>query len=81
MFFRPSNALLLAGAKLKSTYKSLELTTAARFPTVIHHTPTKFYNRGGQTCSMYEPHIIKPKLQEPQHKNLKTRIYLQSTLL
>jgi len=44
MFFRPSNALLLAGAKLKSTYKSLELTTAARFPAVIHHTPTKFYS-------------------------------------
>jgi len=40
------------------------------------------YIRGGQTCSMYEPHIIKPKLQkEPQHKNIKTRIYLQSTLL
>jgi len=28
----------------KSTYKSLELTTASRLPTVIHHTPTKFYN-------------------------------------
>jgi len=44
MFFRPNNALLLAGTKLKSTYKSLELTTATRLPTVIHHTPTKFYN-------------------------------------
>jgi len=21
------------------------------------------YNRGGQTCSMYEPHVVKPKLQ------------------
>jgi len=21
------------------------------------------YMRGGQTCSMYEPHIVKPKLQ------------------
>jgi len=21
------------------------------------------HNRGGQTCSMYEPHIVKPKLQ------------------
>jgi len=21
------------------------------------------YSRGGQTCSMYEPHIVKPKLQ------------------
>jgi len=28
MFFRPNNALLLAGTKLNSTYKSLELTTA-----------------------------------------------------
>jgi len=28
--------------KLKSTYKSLELTTATRLPTVIHHTPN-FY--------------------------------------
>jgi len=28
MFFRPNNSLLFAGAKLKSTYKSLELTTA-----------------------------------------------------
>jgi len=44
MFFRPNNALLLAGTKLKSTYKSLELTTATRLPTVIHHTPTKLYN-------------------------------------
>jgi len=26
------------------TYKSLELTTATRLPTVINHTPTKFYN-------------------------------------
>jgi len=38
--FRPNNSILLAGTKLKSTYKSLELTTA----TVIHHTPIKFYN-------------------------------------
>jgi len=30
MFFRPNKALLLAGKKLKSTYNSLELTTAIR---------------------------------------------------
>jgi len=42
--FRPNNALLLAGTRLKSTYKSLELTTATRLPTVIHNTPTKLYN-------------------------------------
>jgi len=42
MFFRHNNALLLAGTKLKSTYKNLELTTATRLPTVIHHTPSKF---------------------------------------
>jgi len=30
---------------LKSTYKSLELTTATGLPTVIHHTPT-FYGSG-----------------------------------
>jgi len=40
MFFRSNNALLLAGTILKSTYKSLELTTPTRLPTVIHHTPT-----------------------------------------
>jgi len=28
MFFRPNNSLLLAGTKLNSTYKSLEVTTA-----------------------------------------------------
>jgi len=39
MVFRPNNAILLAGTKLKSIYKSLELTTASRLPTVIHHTP------------------------------------------
>jgi len=44
MFFRPNNALLLSGTKLNSTYKSLELTTATRLPTVINHIPTKFYN-------------------------------------
>jgi len=44
MLFRPNNAILPPGTKLKSTYKSLELTTATRLPTVIHHTPTKFYN-------------------------------------
>jgi len=44
MFFRLNNALLLAGKKLKSTYKTLELATATRLPTVIHHIPTKFYN-------------------------------------
>jgi len=44
MFFRPNNVLLLAGTRLKGTYESLELTTATRLPTVIHHTPTKFYN-------------------------------------
>jgi len=38
MFFRPNKALLLADKKLKSTCKSLELTTAIRLPTVIHHT-------------------------------------------
>jgi len=32
MFFRPNNALLVAGTKLKSTYKSLELTTVTRLP-------------------------------------------------
>jgi len=37
-FFRPNKALLLAGKKLKSTSKSLELTTATRLPTVTHHT-------------------------------------------
>jgi len=42
--FRPNNAILLAGTKLKSTYKSLELTTATRLPIAIHHIPTKFYN-------------------------------------
>ena len=40
MFFRPNNAILLASTKLKSFYKSLELTTATRLPTVIHHAPT-----------------------------------------
>jgi len=44
MFFRPNNAILLAGTKLKNTYKSSELTTAIHLPTVIHHTPTQFYN-------------------------------------
>jgi len=44
MFFRANNAILLAGTKLKSFYKSLELTTATRLPTVIHYAPTKFYN-------------------------------------
>jgi len=43
MLFRPNNALSLAGTKLNSTYKSLELTTATRLSTVIHHIPTKFY--------------------------------------
>jgi len=44
MSFRPNNALLLTSTKLNSTYKSLELTTDTRLPTVIHHTPTKFYS-------------------------------------
>jgi len=43
MFFRPNNALSLAGTKLYSTYKSLELITATRLPPVIHHIP-KLYN-------------------------------------
>jgi len=41
-------------------------------------------SRGGQTCSMYQRHGGCRKTisdQEPQHKNLKTQIYLQSTLL
>jgi len=44
MFFRPNNALLLAGTKLKITYKTSELTTVTRLPIAIHHIPTKFYN-------------------------------------
>jgi len=36
-FLRPNKAHVLAGKKLKSTYKSLELTTGTRLPTVIHH--------------------------------------------
>ena len=43
MFFRPNKALLVAGTKLKSTYKSLELTAAIRLATDIHHIPSKFY--------------------------------------
>jgi len=44
MLFRPNKALLVEGTKRKCTYKSLELTTAIRLPTVIHHIPSKFYN-------------------------------------
>jgi len=44
MFFRPNNAILLASTKLKSFYKSIELTTVTRLPTVIHHATTKFYD-------------------------------------
>jgi len=44
MHFKLNNARLLAGTKLKSTYKSLEPTTATRLHTVIYHTLTKFYN-------------------------------------
>jgi len=44
MFFRPDNGILLASTKLKSFYKSLEVTTAIRLPTVIHYAPTKFYD-------------------------------------
>jgi len=38
MFFGPNKALLLAVKNLES----LELTTATRLPTVIHHTPRFF---------------------------------------
>jgi len=44
MFLRLNNVLLLAGTKLKCTYKSLQLTTATRLLTVIRHTPTNFYS-------------------------------------
>ena len=44
MVFRPNNSLLLAGKKIKSTDKSLELTTATCLPAVIHLTPSKFYD-------------------------------------
>jgi len=30
--------------KLKSAFKSLDLTTATGLPTVIHHIPIKFYD-------------------------------------
>jgi len=39
--FRPNKALSVTGTKLKSTYKSLELTTAIRLTTVIHYTSSK----------------------------------------
>jgi len=39
------------------------------------------YTRGGQTCSKYELHIIKSKLQRAAIKKLKTPIYLLSALL
>jgi len=38
-------------------------------------------SRDGQTCSMYEPNIVKRSYKEPQHEDIKTRIYLESTLL
>jgi len=44
MFFRPNNVLLRAGAKLKSTYKNVQLTTVTRLPAVIYHTATEFHN-------------------------------------
>ena len=47
----------------------------------INRCFVSLYARGGQTCSMYEPHVVKAKLQRAQHKNLKTLIHLQSTLL
>ena len=43
MLFRPNKALLVEGTKRKCTYKSLELTTAIRLATDIHHIPSKFY--------------------------------------
>ena len=38
MFFKPITALYTQVKKIKSTYESLELTTTAFLPTVIHHT-------------------------------------------
>ena len=44
MVFRPNNSLLLASKKIKSTHKSLELTTATCLPAVIHYTPSESYD-------------------------------------
>jgi len=63
MFLRPNNALLLAGTKLKSTYKSLELTTATRLPTVNHHTPSSSmtsYKDYDQTSTTTQHSINQP---------------------
>jgi len=63
MFYRPNDALLLAGTKLKSSYKSLELTTATRLPTLIHHTPTNSitsYKDYDQTSITTQHSIIQP---------------------
>jgi len=53
--------------------------SAKRF--VPDTTSETLYAMGGKTCSMYEPHIVKPSHKQPQHKNRNTGIYLQSTLL
>jgi len=62
MFFRPNKALLLAGTKLKNTYKSLELTTATLLPTVIHHTPSSItsYKDCDQTSTTTQHSINQP---------------------
>jgi len=39
MFFRRNKALFLADTKLKSTYKSLELTTANATPKISRRVP------------------------------------------
>ena len=43
MFLNPTKRFYSQVKKIKSTYEGLELTTAARLPTVIHHT-SKLYD-------------------------------------
>jgi len=43
MFLNPTKRFYSQVKKIKSTYESLELTTAVRLPTVIYHTP-KLYD-------------------------------------
>jgi len=44
----------------------------------VRHGEVKFYAKDGQTCCMYEPRIVKTKLQRATTQKSKTQIYLQS---
>ena len=61
-FFNKSNKMIKSLIKISATVSATVYISAAGWSN-LSYSSLNVHSRGGQTCSMYEPQIVKPELQ------------------